>query len=257
MLKNKAFFCVLFSGILVNSIALASGVATNPNPQRFEDLSTNKGSGFYIGIQAGIANVDEGNGLDDYVDSVYNYYASLSNATAVTKKSDQDSFGGHAFIGWSFNPYFALELGGSFLPDNEYQVLGNSTTGHKWDADLELETYDLDLMARLSLPLGDAWTIYARGGAAYEHVKLTDDATGGVQYDQTNTGLRPIYGLGIAYHLTKNISFDASWTEILGKDKLGFVKIDNPPTFGITNVDGVLPSVDLFALGVVYLFPNL
>lgn len=242
---------LLVVGLGISSISFANGYTKPAAQAPAENEVMNDGTGVYIGLQAGIAEVDEGDGIKDYVDNVFNYDKSLGNVV-VEKNSDQENFGGHAFIGYGFNKYIGMEIGGSFLPENKYSV----SAGNIYDIDEEMETYDLDAMVRLSLPLGNAWTIYARGGIAYVSVKFTDSDDSDL-LDTTNHAARPIYGLGISYNITKSIGFDASWLEINGKDKTSFVQSNNPVMFGVTNMDDVIPTVDMFMLGITYRFNDL
>lgn len=209
-------------------------------------------SGVYIGIQGGLAWSDVGNGFKNYVNGVYDYEKDQGNNPV--KQIDEHDVGGRAFVGYNFNPYVALELGGTLYPENKYGLFVDF--GDNNNILTTIKTYTFDLLGKFSLPLGEKWSIYAKAGIAY--VNTTYEYTGTDLTSETNHAWRPGYGAGASYSLSRDITVDFAWIGVLGEDHTQFDATYPPnsdPIFRIRNANSVIPTCNLIAIGLTYKFP--
>ncbi|MCL5260472.1 MAG: outer membrane beta-barrel protein [Gammaproteobacteria bacterium] len=241
--KNIFSFVLLGLGatlfFFVNNNAFANG-------NSHESTGYHYMSGLYFSAQPGIGRTDIGSGMDQYLDW-------LSATQGQQKYVHKENFGLRVLVGYSFNQYLSAEAGYSIYPNLNYKssALGITTVN------LYVKTYAIDMIGKLSLPLTvlspslERWSIYGKGGVAYTTVTFDTDAR---ILRQDNFGWQPTYGAGIAYNWTDNIALDLSWSEIYGNSKLGFNPKGNPQ---VTSTSRVIPTCDLFALGITYKFTSL
>lgn len=185
-----------FAGGYVNKGAVP--VATSPAP-----VVAASDAGFVVGVQGGWANTHQANGADQL-------------------KGDDDGFAARGYVGYDFNKYLGLEAGYTYLPKTTFDVGG------------DVKNYAVDLLAKISYPVNNAFSVFAKAGAGYVNQK--QEAAG---VSQTNDSVVPAFGVGAAYQIMPNLAIDASWLRYSG---------NYDATDGVTNVD-------FASVGLSYKFP--
>jgi hypothetical protein len=184
------------------------------------------GTGYYVGLNLGYAN--------RHLDQNSFFQGDPASKTLT-------GAAGRASVGYALGPNFALESGFTFLPTakadfTSYQVKSSS--------------YLVDFLLRSSIQFQNDISAYVKLGMAY--VNTTMQVTG--QTDSKAREFRPIFGLGGAYAVSKSISLNIEWYRMLGSaNSLNSYaqtqQVANPGS-SYTKV----PSVDVFTVGVNYLF---
>ncbi|MDR1057840.1 MAG: porin family protein [Coxiellaceae bacterium] len=188
---------------------------------------TNYNPGLYLGGQVGWGRINEGDGYKQYVES------------QPINTVERGTFTGwRAYGGYSFVPFFSIEGGYTYYPDNTYTTTANT---------INIKSYTIDLVARITLPLAvlntNTWlshfSIYGKGGGAYINTKI--DTINGIK--KSSDIIHPTFGAGLVFNFTDNIALDASWTSVLGKNRISLnqVATENPT-----------PHCNLFTLGLSY-----
>lgn len=199
--------------------ALIAGVAI----LGFSSLAVASQPGFYAGGALGWSNQD----------------LNMSGATS----SNKDGLGGNAFAGYQFSPYIAAELGYLYFHNAHASYTTTSGNKHPTTTVLSATSKDqaADAVAKAILPLPNGIDLYAKGGLAYDDYSLsaTQTTTKGskssaISGTDTTHPIRPVYGLGVSYNITQNVSADLGWTHV---QKNSFV-----------------PNADLIGLGLTYHF---
>ncbi|MFA6409255.1 MAG: outer membrane beta-barrel protein [Gammaproteobacteria bacterium] len=250
-MKKTLLTVICLSSLTASAVALANGDIADMPPVTTTSIYT---PGFYIGVQAGFGRIDEGSGYKDAADWVFSY----PGATSTTKDTSQGGFAGRAFLGYSFNPYFGLETGYTYLTNNKYKATWVLSGDTDLSEDVKFKTWAWDLLAKATLPLNDSWDVYAKLGAAYVKANssgTTDLNAGTEDIDSANfskSAIRPAYGLGITYKFNPNWSMDLAWNGIYGKSKTSF----NSSTGTISNQSNVIPTINTIMLGLTYNLAN-
>jgi OmpA-OmpF porin, OOP family len=185
--------------------------------------------GFYIGVQGGYAKADYGDVLDQAFNAIPGHNIS------------KGQYGGRAYVGWQFNPYFALETGYNYLQNNDYQVAGGLL-----DVTEKMQAWDF--LGKASLPFSafvgeqTPFSVYAKAGGAYVRSE-GDVSVAGIGSTSTSSNqVKPEAGAGIECNFTEDFSADLAYSHIFGsKTTLGDNEINAPIT-------------DMVYLGVRYLF---
>ncbi|KFC67278.1 outer membrane beta-barrel protein [Massilia sp. LC238] len=111
--------------------------------------------------------------------------------TKITDVDGRDtSFGG--FVGYSFHPNFAVELGQRRLFERDY----------RWGSDganLRADQTSLSLVG--SMPIGESFSVYGRLGAARIQERFS---TGGFTNKDSTT--KALYGIGLSYAISPAIA---------------------------------------------------
>jgi opacity protein-like surface antigen len=182
-------------------------------------------NGLYVGGQVGYgSNNSSPSSLNaaSIPVTIVNTQTTLSGPAKVSV--DNDGIAGRAFLGYQFNKYLSLEGGYTQYSDttvnNVYGIKGN---------DESLFEGAIDGVVKGSLPITDRFSVYAKGGAAYVMAQSlgTNDSTSilnqqsGLIYlndynTQNNYAFRPTYGVGASFDITKRLSTDISWSQIVG-----------------------------------------
>jgi opacity protein-like surface antigen len=156
-----------------------------------------------------------------YVPTTYQsttYYLTGSTSPEINKAKA----GARIFVGDQVNRFIAFEGG---------------YTNYGYPEAINLYGYEnlrepmsesaFDAQAKLSLPVSKRFNLYAKGGLAYvmtQHFSSSATTDGSAlsfltsfQYSEDDiTALRPVYGAGISFDLTKSLSTDISWSQIIG-----------------------------------------
>lgn len=198
--------------------ALISALITGAAIIGFSTIASADLPGFYAGGELGYSNIHQS-------DDPFN---TEDNGTGL---------GGGAQLGYQFNPYIAVEAGYLYF-HNVDENFGGVNATYKEQAG--------DLVAKGTLPLNQYFTVYGKAGAAY--VDASAEASTGVAIVTPNgnvvTGtfsnsestnpIRPVYGVGVSYNMTPNVSADLGWTRI--------------------QHNSTIPNADITTLGLTYHF---
>ncbi|MDF7666551.1 porin OmpA [Orbaceae bacterium ESL0727] len=129
-----------------------------------------------------------------------------------TSSVSRDNVGGGAFLGFQANQYLAAELGYDWLGTLKYKSHENS--------DSKLTVQGVSFTGKASYPLSfitDDLDAYARAGAFVRIAKWKDGVDGG---SHTDTGVAPVYALGLDYRLDEDFStrLEYQWVNNIGSD---------------------------------------
>jgi OOP family OmpA-OmpF porin len=142
-------------------------------------------SGPYVGANFGQSSID------------------LCSGLAVTGCDDDDT-GWKVYGGYDINPYFAVEAGYADLGDFSVAIPGITVTGE----------YDgMFIDAKGSLPIGDAFSVFAKLGVLFWDVEGANAAVG---YSEDGSDLS--YGLGAEYMFTSQFGGRAEWQQFQDVD---------------------------------------
>ena len=151
------------------------------------------------------------------------YTSSYSIPTNDFDKGYHFSFRLHA--GYAFSEFIALESGYTYYGQPKFIEKKTTVTQH-------FLQQGVDLMAKASLPLDYGFGLYAKGGLAWIF-RGALHSKGGLFGDRSsNNKITPVGSIGINYWFTSNMALD-----------FGFTK---------TMKAGSLPTIDFFALGIIY-----
>lgn len=213
MLIKKSLFAagVTVAALTISAAAVASSYSNN--------YSTSGNSGFVVGIQGGYA--------DLHWDNLFNVTATDFLGSEHFDFDTKDTgFAARGFVGYNINQYFGLETGYTYLPKTTF---GNVN-------ELEIKTYAIDLLAKLSVPVTPVFNVYAKAGGSYLSSKIEIPSE-----SRTNTHFGPAFGVGAAYEVVPNLAIDLSWMRFSGQGEIG---------------DNYQPSPDVALLGISYKFPT-
>lgn len=121
---------------------------------------------------------------------------------------DADHITGKGFVGVNLNKWIGVEAQYIYLgrdEDNDFKIKGDGFTG----------------AVVLSLPIGDHFTIFAKGGEFWWDV----DVDGPAGFDTSEDGHDPFYGAGVKFKLTQNFAIRAEY-ERVKLDKSDSIKLD-------------------------------
>lgn len=171
MRTNKSILTAVLLGLISTGVQADTLAQTGP----------------YIGLGIGysIADIDG--------DSIEN---GLCGGSCLSYTDDEESLGFKLFGGYLFNDYLAVEGGYTNLGKFTYKA--TSTTGTN-SGTYKVQTGNVDLLAHL--PLMDTFSLTARGGLLFSHMKE----------EYTNTGSYTEYSLGYKYGLGFQYDFTAAW----------------------------------------------
>src|ERR1700692_2420115 len=173
-------------------MAALAGLALTLSPTAFAD-----DAGWYIGANAGEARTR--------IDDARITGGLLGDGFTVTSISDDDHhFGFKAFGGYEFNRYFALESG--YFNLGRFGFTANTVPAGTLHGDIKLMGFNLDAVG--SLPLGDNFSLFARGGLNYADAKDSFAGTGSVAViNPSPRKWAPNYkfGFGAEYDFTRNV----------------------------------------------------
>ncbi|MFS1538189.1 MAG: porin OmpA [Candidatus Phlomobacter fragariae] len=138
------------------------------------------------------------------------------DANVGSGKTKRNQLGAGAYLGYQHNQYLGFELGYDWLGRMRYS--GHPNNG-------SLKSMGVQLTARLSYPLTDELDVYTRlGGMVWR-----TDAKSNVSGQKHDTGVSPVYALGLEYAITPEWAtrLDYQWVRHIGdKDSLS-VRPDN------------------------------
>jgi len=154
----------------------------------------------YLGFGVGKSDYGSGNVIPDLITS---------------GSVDGKDSGFKIFGGYQFNPYFAVELA--------YVDLGKATySGSFFGApvnDGSLETSGLNASAVGILPLGAAFELFGKVGI-FGWESRARDFTAGVPFSGKADGGDISFGVGLAFHFTRNVGIRAEWERFRAVDDI-------------------------------------
>jgi opacity protein-like surface antigen len=121
---------------------------------------------------------------------------------------DHDHVTGKGFVGVNLNKWLGVEAQYIYLGKDEkddFKLKGNGYTG----------------AVVLSLPIGDHFAIFAKGGEFWWNI----DVNGPAGFDTSKDGHDPFYGAGVKFKLTQNFAIRAEY-ERVKLDKSDSIKLD-------------------------------
>ncbi len=177
---KKTYIPLLAAGLL--SVAPAA-FAMNPN--------------WYVGASVGRSNMKEGAG--DVNDALGNDgYTALSSSTHDTRDT-----GYKVFLGYQFNPNFALEGGYANLGEMKFDSTVAAPTPGSLSGDIKTRRA-LFFDAVGTAPLGDNFSLFGKIGVYNAKTDLNaSGSAGSVSSSGTHTGFH--YGAGVGYAINKNL----------------------------------------------------
>lgn len=131
--------------------------------------------------------------------------------------SNSNNFGARLIFGYQFAKYAAAEAGltkyGDAHINNVFGVSG---------ANVKISAFSLDAVGKAILPI-DRFNLFAKLGFAGIHTKISPNSTakaivtpiGPVEFDQSQTKAKPIYGIGAGANLNKDFTITLAWTKVL------------------------------------------
>ncbi len=203
--------------VAVASAALAMSAAATAAGDSFFN---GEGAGFVVGAQGG------------YADTHWDDFSGNPGERSLVKDT---GFTARGFLGFDFNKYLGLEAGYTYLP--KVTVTGDDSS--------EIKNYAVDLLAKLSVPVTNVFSVYAKAGGSYLDSKLEIEGTD----SRTNSHIGPAFGVGAAYEVVPNLAIDLSWMRFSGQTSQSNTP-DTDHFYGDRQ-----PSPDVVLLGVSYKFP--
>ncbi len=129
--------------------------------------------------------------------------------------SGQDGIGGRLAVGYDFNRYFGLELGGTRYNDIDFVSRYYNSFAISFDT---IQTYAIDLLAKGTLPLAHSnVNLFLKAGVAevFQHFR-----------GSTDSSTRPKVAIGFGYRATPNIGFNFTLARIFNT-RFGSTDLDS------------------------------
>ena len=197
--------------------------------------------GIYVGLDFGYAvtHWDDLTGINDL------YFTPSS----VNISTSQEKIGYRGFLGYMFNPTWAVELGYAIFNNNTITVTDTvlvPAIPHEV-FNRSAKTNVLDLLLRASIPLNDLFSVYTKIGFGYMTTENVPDFTqtpSGPAFEiphQHRTHLNVAYGVGVLYRIAPHWATDLSWLHYSGDLKIG---------------GSYQPDIDYFSIGLAVIFPT-
>jgi OOP family OmpA-OmpF porin len=128
-------------------------------------------------------------------------------------ESNSTNFAWRADVGYQFNPNFAVELGYTDWGQADLKNL-NDVSG----ANGNVTQRSADFLGKLIFPLNSAFDLFVKGGASY--VKSEADVNSLAKTlnlsSDSNTALRPLFGLGASYEFYPRATANIAWLYLPG-----------------------------------------
>jgi len=210
---------ILAAAGLVSTSALAGGASNYSAPAA---MSSEDQVGLYVGVNAGWAE-------NNWKSAAGNHGGSWNSAGGTS-----GTFAGGVDVGYSFNEWLALELGGWWLP-SEAKYTGTAGGTSKW------QTWDVYLAGKGTVELYEDLNVFGKFGVAYTRVAYT---SGAVVTDHATTSNQnnwePLFGVGLSYNFAQDWDVNAQYMYIMGNN----------------SSDGTVNSApqNILSLGVAYTF---
>ena len=193
------------------SLALA-GTAQGAVAQDGAARSDGAASAWYVGAGFGQSFASIPQQTIDGIDSVL---SAANGATFSVIDKDKHSSAVKFFVGYTFNPYFAVEGGYASLGNTnvsmDFRKLLNSVGG--FNLEYKMSAAFIDAVGMF--PLTDNWSLIGRLGVSYNRVttNFSGEPTTFVvsSNDENETKVRDKFGAGIDYKLNPAFTARAEW----------------------------------------------
>jgi len=210
---------------VLGATAGLTALAFAVSPAAFADTD----SGWYAGFNAGQARarIDDTRIADGLLDEGF-------TTTSIT--DDKHHFGFKAYGGYEFNRYFSLE--GGYFDLGRFGFWADTIPAGNLRGEIRLNGVNLDAVA--SLPIGDKFSLFARGGANYADSKDSFAGAGAVAVldpSPRRWAANYKFGFGAQYNFTRVIG----------------MRIE-AERYRIDDAVGNKGDVDLYSAGVVLRF---
>ncbi len=208
--------------------------------------------GFYALANIGWAGVDYNRNLSGNLQPA-GFVTGIN--TSSTNPGDQWGLGAGA--GYQWNDYFALEAAFDYFftqQNNNFTVIGGTGgTG----SSVQKDTYAFFLFAKGTVPLQEGFILYGKLGGALEWTTLNLNISGNGFNSSASTcqgSIRPAFGLGVDYLLTRKLTAYFDWTGISGNasNTSGFFTTGPSSVSATTSVSA--PTVNYVSVGLRYFF---
>ena len=199
--------------------ALAGGASNYSAPAA--SMSSEDQVGLYVGVNGGWDQLGWKNQVGTATGSSWNNAAS------------EGSFTLGADVGYSFNQYLAVELGGFWLPTEAKYTAASPANN------LTLKTWDLYLAGKGTVDLMDDVNLFGKLGVAYTHTDVSGTPTTISVATGDQGTWRPLFAAGLGYDFAQDWNVNAQYALILGRQS-------NGKTYS--------PNQNIYTLGVAYTF---
>jgi OOP family OmpA-OmpF porin len=209
---------------------------------------------FYVGAQAGYVTHY---GFKNEALTTSNGKANITTQYATYAK-DHGSFGARAYVGYMFNKYIGLELGGGTFGSQTYSYDSSLAQAKADPAEMKttaLMGFDADMVGHL--PLTQNFFAFAKAGMAYVDFKTKPLFKGGYDFggkaSSSHWNWMPRAEMGLGYNLTQNLALTASYSYYIGLKHATRLPTE---TGVVTNSDlaKFAPSFGVAAVGLTYSF---
>jgi len=186
-------------------------------------------TGWYTGFNAGQsrAKIDDTRIVDGLLDDGF---------TTTSIDDDYRHFGFKTFGGYAFNRYFALETG--YFNLGKFGFQADTLPPGDLRGDIKLQGVNLDAVG--SVPLGDSFSLFARGGVTYADAKDSFTGAGAVAVIDPSPrrwAANYKFGFGAEYDFTRSVGMRLEGERY---------RVDD----GVGNKG----DVDLYSVGLVFKF---
>lgn len=205
------------------SLALA-GIAQTAAAQDSDAKSDSSASAWYIGAGFGqtFASIP-----DQTVDGINSVLSAANGATSTVIDKDKHSSEAKVFVGYTFNPYLAVEGGFASLGDSRVNMnflVGNPVSSSVGGFNLKYSMSAAFVDAVGMFPVTDKWTLIGRLGVSYNRV--TTDFNGSPttfiisSNDENETKVNAKFGAGVDYKVNHAFTARVEWERYKMPDPL-------------------------------------
>ena len=174
---NKFIVALLASSTLALSTASIAGGTTTIAP---DNMDNGDAAGFYIGANVGYGDVD----------------VDLPSVPGITTSNRGVAWATE--LGYQFNRYVALEVGGIRFADLTAKVNGT-------DESAKITTGAFDVLVKGIYPFSDQFNVFAKAGlAVLVHSEVISGGGTTITAFDNNTQVVPMFALGFGYNITSN-----------------------------------------------------
>lgn len=117
------------------------------------------------------------------------HYSDLSSNQLDSNQLEKDDWAGGVFLGYNIKPWLAIESGYTYLGKAEFNNVG------------AVEQQGIDLVGKFTWNTTDSFDVFAKAGGFYYFADGDD-----LLSDYDDSGVVATAGLGLEYHVTKNMS---------------------------------------------------
>ncbi len=211
--------------------------------------------GFYVGAQGGLGWVHDGNDLVHFMDNAY----SQSGGTK-SRNSEKNKFGGELLVGYSFSPYFSLEVATIFYPGAKEEIVLKGISQYieyKNSAFIVLGGKAILPLERLSSSL-TGWNVFGKLGPVFtlqnKDQLFFSKSLGNIimlHSDKTEAKIGLSYTLGVGYNFTDHFGVNLSYSGVYSFNKSKYTSDEVNDRYYL---ELGAPSRNLLTVGIAYKF---